>query len=209
VGHRGHVVTEEEWLTLATPQVMVRYLRGRVSGRKLRLAVCACCRLEWGRFTDERCRRAIEAAEESADSPTPEAVLMRVLAEAQTAYEEVYYHGPAGSDYTPAQAVWCLASGADCDVLSWLTVAPAAGPIIQDVVGNPFHPVPFDPKWITSTATALAHGIYTDRAFDRLPFLADALQDAGCDNADILAHCRSGGTHVRGCWVVDLMLGKS
>ena len=48
-----------------------------------------------------------------------------------------------------------------------------------------------------------------DRAFDRLPVLADALQDAGCDNADILTHCRSGGEHVRGCWVLDLLLGKS
>ncbi len=54
----------------------------------------------------------------------------------------------------------------------------------------------------------IAGTIYTDRAFDRLPILADALEDAGCDNAEILAHCRGGGEHVRGCWVVDLILGK-
>jgi hypothetical protein len=56
---------------------------------------------------------------------------------------------------------------------------------------------------------ALARGIYDDRAFDRLAILADALQDAGCDNADVLGHCRGPGPHVRGCWVVDLLLGNS
>ena len=65
-----------------------------------------------------------------------------------------------------------------------------------------------DPSWLTSTVIALAEGIYSDRAFDRLPILADALEDAGCDHADILAHCRGDGPHARGCWVVDLILGK-
>jgi hypothetical protein len=55
---------------------------------------------------------------------------------------------------------------------------------------------------------ALARGIYAERAFDRLPILADALQDAGCDNADVLAHCRGRGPHVLGCWVVDRLLKK-
>jgi hypothetical protein len=63
--------------------------------------------------------------------------------------------------------------------------------------------------WNGNTIPKIAQGIYEDRAFDRLPILADALEDACCDNADILAHCRSGGEHVRGCWVVDLLLGKS
>jgi hypothetical protein len=62
--------------------------------------------------------------------------------------------------------------------------------------------------WNGNTVTRLAESIVTDRAFDRLPILADALEDAGCDNADILAHCRGGGEHVRGCWVVDLVLSK-
>ena len=60
----------------------------------------------------------------------------------------------------------------------------------------------------TETVFALATGIYTERAFDRMPILADALEDAGCDNADILEHCRGDGPHVRGCWVVDLILEK-
>jgi hypothetical protein len=81
--------------------------------------------------------------------------------------------------------------------------------LLRDVIGNPFRPVALDPRWLTSTVVALAAGIYADRAFDRLPILADALEDAGCDSADILAHCRSDGPHARGCWVVDLVLGKS
>jgi biotin carboxyl carrier protein len=79
---------------------------------------------------------------------------------------------------------------------------------LRDIFGNPFRPITPDPSWLTSTVVSLAHGIYADRAFDRLPILADALQDAGCDNADVLDHCRSDGPHVRGCWVVDLVLGK-
>jgi len=66
-----------------------------------------------------------------------------------------------------------------------------------------------DPAWLTSTVVSLAEGIYAERAFDRLPILADALQDAGCENTDVLDHCRGPGPHVRGCWVVDLVLGKA
>ncbi|WP_246173617.1 hypothetical protein [Limnoglobus roseus] len=80
--------------------------------------------------------------------------------------------------------------------------------LLRDIFGNPFRPVACDPAWRTSTAVGLAEVIYDDRAFDRLPILADALQDAGCEDADILAHCRGDGPHVRGCWVVDLVLGK-
>jgi hypothetical protein len=80
--------------------------------------------------------------------------------------------------------------------------------LIHEVTANPFRPVTINPTWLTSTVLQLAAGIYSDRAFDRLPILADALQDAGCDNEDVLNHCRSEGPHVRGCWVVDLLLGK-
>lgn len=81
--------------------------------------------------------------------------------------------------------------------------------LIKELFGNPFRPLAVDPSWSTSTVVALSEGIYRDRAFDRMPILADALQDAGCDNEDILNHCRSDGPHVRGCWVVDLVLGKA
>jgi hypothetical protein len=80
--------------------------------------------------------------------------------------------------------------------------------LLRDVFGNPFRSVAVDAAWLTSDVVALARGIYDERAFDRMPILADALQDAGCDNDDILTHCRGSGPHVRGCWVVDLLLGK-
>src|SRR5205823_8776844 len=60
--------------------------------------------------------------------------------------------------------------------------------LVRDVFGNPFRPVAVDPAWLTSTVVGLARGIYDERAFDRLPILADAMQDAGCDHADVLAH---------------------
>jgi hypothetical protein len=85
-------------------------------------------------------------------------------------------------------------------------------PVLHELFGNPFRSVTLQPYWLAwndRCVERLAHPIYDERAFDRMPILADALEDADCDNADILAHCRSGGEHVRGCWVVDLLLGKS
>ncbi len=80
---------------------------------------------------------------------------------------------------------------------------------IRDIFGNPFRPVAVDPLWLTSDVLALAKGIYEERAFERMPILADALQDAGCNHDVVLKHCRDEkATHVRGCWVVDLLLGK-
>ncbi len=80
--------------------------------------------------------------------------------------------------------------------------------LLRDIFGNPFRPVTFDPAWRTSTAVGVAEAIYADRTFDNLPVLADALQDAGCDHPDILTHLRDPGPHVRGCWALDLVLGK-
>ena len=86
--------------------------------------------------------------------------------------------------------------------------ARAQKKILHDIFGNPFRRVVIDAAWLTTTAVAIATGIYADRAFDRMPILADALEEAGCTNADVLLHCRGAEPHVRGCWVVDLLLGK-
>jgi hypothetical protein len=81
------------------------------------------------------------------------------------------------------------------------------------VFGNPFRRIPDDPGdwlcWNDGTILKLAQRIYAERAFDLLPILADALEEAGCVEGDILAHCRSTERHARGCWVVDFLLGKS
>jgi hypothetical protein len=85
--------------------------------------------------------------------------------------------------------------------------------LVHCVFGNPFRPSSLLPgpvlTWNDGTVRRIAEGIYQARAFGRLPILADALLDAGCDDEAILAHCREPGPHVRGCWVVDLILGKS
>ena len=85
---------------------------------------------------------------------------------------------------------------------------PLAAGLLREIAGNPFRRVAVDPAWRTSTVVAISQGIYQARDFAALPILADALQDAGCDNAELLNHCRKVGKHVRGCWLLDLLLGK-
>jgi len=81
-------------------------------------------------------------------------------------------------------------------------------PLLREIIGNPHASIILDPTWLTSNVATVAQSIYDNRAFDRLPVLADALEEAGCHDAGILSHCRSEGPHVRGCWAVDLVLGK-
>jgi hypothetical protein len=81
--------------------------------------------------------------------------------------------------------------------------------VVRDVFGNPFRSSSVDPAWLTADVIGLAEAIYKDRSFDRMPELADALEGSGCTDAEILGHCRGPAEHVRGCWVVDLLLGKS
>jgi hypothetical protein len=108
-----------------------------------------------------------------------------------------YESGQYGGDPYAIEYAW--------EVEGWSLIPP-----LRDIVGNPFRSVTFNPAWRTSDVLALAGGIYDELAFDRMPILADALQDAGCDSEAILSHCRDvQQTHVRGCWVVDLVLGKS
>jgi hypothetical protein len=87
--------------------------------------------------------------------------------------------------------------------------------LLRDIFGNPFRPSTLNPSWRTTDVICIAQGIYDDRhmpsgLFDnqRMGILADALEEAGCDNRNILDHCRNGGAHVKGCHVVDLVMGK-
>jgi hypothetical protein len=80
--------------------------------------------------------------------------------------------------------------------------------LIRETIGNPFGAVSLVPSWLTPDVVAIARAFYDERAFDRMPILGDALEAAGCDNADILLHCRSHTGHVRGCWVLDALLGN-
>ncbi len=82
------------------------------------------------------------------------------------------------------------------------------GRLLRCIFGNPFRPVTLNPSWLTLTVQNLARSIFDERSLDRLHMLADALEEAGCDNINMLSHCRQDGEHVLGCWVVDLILGK-
>jgi hypothetical protein len=83
--------------------------------------------------------------------------------------------------------------------------------LIRNIFGNPFRPVTIAPAilhWNDSTVIKLAQAIYDASAFERMAILGDALEEAGCTAADVLNHCRQPGPHTKGCWVVDLLLGK-
>ncbi len=89
-------------------------------------------------------------------------------------------------------------------------IRKAVADLLRDIFGNPFRSLAVVPSWLDwhgRTILRIAQGIYDDRLFDQLPILGDALEEAGCTNADILTHCRQGGEHVRGCWVLDRLLG--
>jgi hypothetical protein len=80
--------------------------------------------------------------------------------------------------------------------------------ILREMFGNPFRSVALAPEWRTDTAIAMARQVYDSCDFGVMPTLADTLEEAGCDNEQLLNHCRGSGPHVRGCWVLDLILQK-
>ena len=226
-------MTEVEWLACTGPQKMLEFLRGKASDRKLRLFVCACCRRIWHKLTDKQGRRAVEVAERLADGQADPAEVAAARTEIEEllrikdqAYTEEAQLSEAAFLYGYMDQWPCLlaesavAKDVTTERVNFAVDArnnlPAdSRPLVEflhDIFGLlPFRPVTIPPSsllWNDGTVVTLAQGIYEDRAFDRLPILADALEEAGCTNADILAHCREPGPHVRGCWVVDLLLGK-
>lgn len=83
--------------------------------------------------------------------------------------------------------------------------------LLRDIVGNPFRPPRLDPAWLAwdgGTVARIAGEIYRHRQFADMPVLGDALEDAGCGEPVVLEHCRHSREHTRGCWVLDLLLGK-
>jgi hypothetical protein len=224
-------MTEAEWLKCADPSDMKYFLSecGPVNDRKMRLFGCGCVRTIWSDFPNDALRHAFQTSERYADGLASQGELNQARDMANTTYEGVgdivadhsaivvialceptaSFPGGAGSSAGLAAVAAELAVDRGED---WGEAFDRANHLyahfFRCAFGNPFHPVKVDPRWRTETVVALATGIYAERAFDRMPILADALEDAGCDNADILAHCRGDGPHVRGCWVVDLLLGK-
>jgi hypothetical protein len=216
-------MTEAEWLTATDPSKVLKFLRDGPSDRKFRLFAMAACRHSLQCFGHYELDVAIDWADRSVDGTAitelPEDVRGAVEWATTEMCESLNCLGEAvrsmltatvfdsGMAQYAAQAIIEAHQIADVDS-SAANEACKQSVILRDIFGNPFRPVPFDPRWRTADVTALARGIYDEREFDRLPLLADALMDAGCDHEDVLAHCRGDGPHVRGCWVVDLVLGK-
>jgi hypothetical protein len=212
-------MTEAEWFASTDPQLMLQYLRAKASDRKLRLFAVACCRRIWHLLEDERSKKAAEVAEAYADGlATAEQLQFAEKANRNVAVHTKSrgaYDGAMAAHYAVYDSPFAAAYEGSEEAASanWHATGDDTERLVQCklvccIFVSPFRPVTLNPAWQTANVRAFAQAIYDDRAFERMPILGDALEDAGCDNADILTHCRQPGVHVRGCWVVDLVLGK-
>jgi len=223
-------VTEAEWLAATDPGPMLEFLRQsrRLTSRKWRLFGVACCQRINHLLIDDRSRRALAIAERFADGEA-------TAGELDEAFEAAFDVGAALAEGKEGNTTEFVTGG--CDPLrrsAWAAsevahpdesadgvaseAANAAVPSVERnaqaailgcLFGNPFRSVAILPSWRTSGVLVLATGIYADKAFNRTPILADALEDVGCTDAELLGHLRGPVPHVRGCWAVDLVLGKS
>jgi hypothetical protein len=222
-------MTEAEWLACASPGTMLQYLcdrrgaaRRKNGRRKLRLLACACCRRVWHKLTEERDRHIVLVAEDLADglasAEEVDSARRRCLDRTEYIFPAIRV-AIATTAPQPRAAVQEVLFGVCAAVAShgvgyperWKAEGKALAGVMREVFGNPFRVPAVKRAWLSwndGAVRRLAQHVYDERAFDHLPVLADALEDAGCADGDILGHCRSGGEHVRGCWAVDLILGK-
>jgi hypothetical protein len=221
----------EEWRATKDVEVMLGYVGRRLSERQLRLFGCAGLRWScWYALTDERGRRAVEVMERYADRLATEAEREKAHREAWQSWED----SGGGEAFMLAYRLadgnaWMLLPGILAGIIEiwheWLRAGkrplpsqrqyrenPRLDRLLRDIAGNPFGPRKVVPEsvlaWNGGTVPRLAEAIYDEKAFDRMPILADALEEAGCTDPEILGHCRGPGPLVRGCWVLDVTLAK-
>jgi hypothetical protein len=207
-----NTMTGAEWLASKNPHAMGKAAlkRKRASTRVLRLYVAAFWswqshRLKTPEQQDRlRQRAALVAGWAETDVEPQQAADDRI-------FVGFNISAPAAFNATVrAPGQWGNSGAPASEYAVWL---------LREVFGDPFatrrkrktdprRGWMFDPSWRTAIAVSLAQQMYDSREFGAMPILADALQDAGCDNDDILSHCREPGEHVRGCWVLDLVLGN-
>jgi hypothetical protein len=231
-------MTEAEWLAGTDPAPMLGFLRDKESDRKLRLFACACARRVWHLQADSRSRRAVEVVERYADGQAgaedlrlavigAENVADALLGSATTAGQQAQAsaaHAAFSATLTAEVAADYAAANAASAAFHAATSAGAPSAardreaerakqadLLREIFGNPVRPPCVAPAWLAwgdRMAVKLAEAIDEERAFGRLPVLADALEDAGCTDAELLGHLRGPGPHVRGCWAIDLLLGR-
>jgi hypothetical protein len=228
-------MTEQEWLASREPRAMLAFLlgRGKATDRKVRLFGCACCRLIWDLLPDPRNRDMVLAIEDHpdgsfSDPDLDEAISASSLRECELSSNPVYwvakYLGRGFYKMTAGTSALTVALKAAATVPGGLAreahMAEQADRL-RDILGTlSFRPLPPLPPavlaWHDGTIPRIAEGIYEDRKLPegtldngRLAILADALLDAGCQDEALMQHCREPDVHVRGCWAVDLVLGKA
>jgi hypothetical protein len=213
-------MTEEQWRSCTSPWPMLVFLQSssRASERKLRLFACACCRAIWPQITSRRCREAVETAEQYADGLVDRKAMTSVgkLAHGSIKYRGQVQHAHLAArgtaltfspTYVPTNVVRHVLRTQEEPIGEELVCD-----FLRDILGSlPFRSIPIEQRWLDwqeRTVYRLAQSIYADGAFDRLPILADALEEAGCADAEILNHLRGPGPHVRGCWALDAASGR-
>jgi hypothetical protein len=208
-------VNESEWFAATDPAQVWWFVKNSVSERRLRLFACGCCRLLCD-VMNEASRDFVRVAELFADGRVKPDVADRWRARVES--DDRSLDALLGVSHFSAAPIAQAAVQRDRSALVATFVEAEGGTrgegrhkigVFRDVIGNLFRPVGPDPRWRTSAAIDLARTMYDSRDFAAMPILADALEEAGCDDAEVLAHCRGDGPHVRGCWVVDLVLGKA
>jgi hypothetical protein len=223
-------MTEAEWLACTDPTPMLEFLRGRASDRKLRLFACACARAFWYLLVDERSQSAVVTAERFADGQASQEELEASSLAASAVHMRVHHHFDRAAEAAALATYEEISGEApECvvEIAIWNTLGPRIRDTaylnhqeiermktmkwLHDIIGNPFRPSPPLPPavlaWNDGTVPRIAEGIYQERQLPAgtldnacLAILSDALLDAGCDNEELIRHCRSAGPHVRGCW---------
>jgi len=194
-------MSEAEWLACTDPTTMLVFLWDRASERKLRLFACAVHRRMY-HFADEGCVvTAAEASERYADGRATAEEMREARSSAMALWSAHHVPNPSNARLPRGLVIGAACQVTRTDVAKVVTeieqVARSGGVdeweragLVRELFGNPFRPVVLDHSWLTSTVLSLAEVIYAEYAFDRLPILADALMDAGCDDPMVLNHCR-------------------
>lgn len=216
-------MTEREWLECANPDLMLRFLASNYGDRplawwrrKTSLVVCACCRRLWPRLSAVG-RQGIEVAERRADGLATPQEVKAALAAIKADGKGVWWVAEKAVSFVEAISLLAYSSSSLYEAIYPIWAVNLTGSIaesaeqcalLRDVFGMPFRRPTLDPAclaWGGGLPVAITAEIYEERAFERMPILGDALEEAGCANQVILDHCRQNGGHARGCWLLDLV----
>lgn len=209
-------MTEAQWLESSDVIAILKSLEGKTTDRKLRLFGCACCRRAWDLLAEECFRDAVEVAERYADGQADRKELFAARSISGAALERNGLAGVGGPAYRALGSAWSatrMPAWTAAIYPLWVyaedTERAAQVALLHEVFGNPYRPVAINADWLTPDVVSQADAIYVGRDFERMPSLGDALEKSGCRDLDILCHCREPHEHVRGCWLIDALLGKT